>query len=85
MPMTPAQMLAEMGIPQADFDDYLIKLGAFIAGLSPIQQAFHIKNHGRTAREIARSLGPDATAADVQGLFAAAPSQAGVIVMSCCR
>jgi len=85
MPMPPAQMLAEMGISQAEFDDYLTRLNAFINALPPNQQAFHIKNHGRTALEIARSLGPAATAADVQGLFAAAPKQAGVIVMSCCR
>lgn len=85
MPMTDAQMLAEMGLTQPEFVAYQANLNAFIAGLPPNQQAFHIRNHGRTILEIARTLGPNATAADVQRLFGAAPNQAGVLVMSCCK
>lgn len=84
--MTRDQMLARMGIGEADFRDYLQKYSKFVASLNEVQRKFHKKNApGKTVGKIARSLGPDASPEEVQELFQDAPADGLTLLINCCR
>ncbi|HSY02752.1 MAG TPA: hypothetical protein VK819_11380 [Acidobacteriaceae bacterium] len=76
--MTREDMLKKMGIGDGDFRDYLTKLSAFRNSLNAAQRAFF--DGGKpTVDQMAKWFGPDATAGDVEKLFAEAPPQNGII------
>jgi hypothetical protein len=83
--MTRQQMLDLMGITDEDFRDYLRKYCSFLNSLEPRQREFHYDHAGRsTVEEVAKSLGPDVTAKDIEHLFAECPPVRGVVIMECC-
>jgi hypothetical protein len=83
--MTREQMLAPIGITEEDFGDYLTKYGSFLKSLKPGQREFHYDHAGRsTVEEVAKSLGPDVTAKDIERLFAECPPVDGVVSARCC-
>jgi hypothetical protein len=84
--MTRQQMLDEMGITDESFRDYLRKYCSFLNSLEPSQRAFHYEHAGQEGvEEVAKSLGPDVTAREIEHLFAECPPVRGIVVMQCCR
>ena len=83
--MSKQTVLQRMGLTQEDFDSMVASFNNFYNNLNPNQQLFFRKNlHGKTAIQVAQSVGGDATAADVQALFAAVPAAGGSYFLSCC-
>lgn len=83
--MTREKMLDRMGITDEDFRDYLGKYSTFLNSLKHGQQEFHYAHAGRsTVEEVAKSLGPDVTAKDIERLFAECPPVEGILFARCC-
>jgi hypothetical protein len=78
-------MLNQLGITDADFSNYLGKLCSFLSSLEPSQRDFYNSHCGKNSVEdVAKALGPDVTAADIESLFAQCPPVNGICVMGCC-
>jgi|HubBroStandDraft_1064217.scaffolds.fasta_scaffold209065_2 hypothetical protein len=75
--MTQEQMLADMGISQQDFSDFVTKFLQFRGSLNPAQLSL-LDRALPTVSEIAQSFGPDCTAADVEAVLQFAPPAAGI-------
>jgi hypothetical protein len=77
--MTREQMLALLGIADADFRDFLTKLAAFRGSLNNDQLAFFHRSLP-TVEQVAQAFGPDCSVSDVEQLFTEAPPMNGI----CC-
>ena len=83
--MTRQQMLDKIGITDEHFRDYLRKYCSFLNSLERIQRDFHYDHVGRsTVEEVAKSLGPDVSAKDIEHLFAECPPVEGILFARCC-
>ncbi len=86
MPMTAAEMLAEMGISQADFVDYWAKTQHFHRRSPPNQQDFHFRSlRTNSPGNCKNRSGLMPLLQTSKGYLALRQPHAGVIVMSCCK
>lgn len=77
--MTREQMLAQLGISDPDFRDFLTKLAVFRDSLNADQLAFFHRSLP-TIQQVAQAFGPDCSIQDVEQLFGEAPPINGI----CC-
>jgi tellurite resistance protein len=83
--VSPDELLKRMKISKEEFDLYKSDVSKFFDGLDGPEKEFYVRNNARTAEQIAKSLGDDVTAKDIEQLFAGAPCIRGMFVVSCCK